>query len=321
MTCIKCSHPRTNKFGRNKCGTQRRRCLSCGSVFAEPRAKAFGYHRLPMEQIEKVVALLVEGMSLRAISRLTGIHKETIGNILLTTGNHCRGVFDALVRDVRPKFVQLDETWSYVAKHQRFVKHDDPAEFGDAYTFIALDSETKMVLSYFLGKRSSENTYAFCRDLGQRVTGNFQVSSDGFDPYPHAVDEVFGTEVSYGQVVKVYTRPSPKGPDFYRTPSVTRVVPTPVYGDPDVSRISTSHVERFNLSLRMGNRRMARLTNAYSKSIMHMAAMLALFVCHYNFCKTHGTLRVTPGMEAKLTDRVWSIADLLKADTAEREAA
>lgn len=321
MTCIRCQHPQSSKFGKNRVGTQRFRCASCGSVFAQPREREFAHHKLPLAEIERVVALLMEGMSIRAVSRITGIHKETIGNLILTTGDHCRGVFNANVKGITPKFVQLDELWAYVGKHQRFVKHDDSEDLGDQYIWLALDSETKMILSYYIGKRTSASAHEFVRDLGTRITGRFQITTDGLDAYPDAIDETFGTDVAYGQIIKIYQRPRTDGPDWYRATSVTRTIPTPVSGDPDVSKISTSHVERVNLTMRMHNRRLTRLTNAYSKSLIHLAGAMALFIAYYNFCKPHTSIRVTPAMESGLTDRVWTLRDLLTAKIdAERAA-
>lgn len=292
---------------------QRYRCRECNATFSEPRQKPLGNHYTDVATATRAIDLLTEGMSVRAVSRLTGLNKGTILALLLTIGDKCQRLADARIRNVRPTYVQADELWSFIGKKQKRVRFDDPAEYGDTYIWVALDSETKAILSFYVGKRNSESASVLMRDLSERVTGRFQLTTDAFDAYPGAVEEYFGTDVDYGQLVKVYTKGRTNGPDWYRPSMVVTAIPTPLRGNPDVTRISTSHVERMNLTLRMHCRRFTRLTNAFSKSLRHLRAAVALFMAFYNFCKPHQTLRVTPAMEAGITDHVWTVGELLSA--------
>jgi transposase-like protein/IS1 family transposase len=322
MTCTKCQHPDSKKFGTTAANVQRFQCKACRATFTAARQNPLGRHTTTLDATERAVSLLLEGMSLRAVARLTGLHKGTLSALLLTVGSKCADLFDARVRNVRANFVQADELWSFVGKKQKRVKVDDPAAFGDQYTWVALDSETKLVLTYHVGKRNSDSAMTFMRDLSERVTGRCQLSTDGFEAYPGAVEEYFGADVDFAQVIKNYAPVNTDGPDWFRPSSrVTSITLKPITGNPDETRISTSHVERLNLTLRMHNRRFTRLTNGFSKSLDHLRAAVALFMAYYNFCKVHQTLRVTPAMEARLTDHVWTIRELLTVETAARQAA
>lgn len=323
MTCLKCQHDAAVKAGTTNAKTQRFRCNDCGARFIEPRQMPLGAHTTSLEDAVKVFTLLAEGMSVRAVSRVTGIHKTTILSLLVTVGERCADVFDAKVRNIRPRFVQADEIWTFVQKKQkRMTAEDSPAERGDQYVWIALDSETKAVLSYYVGKRDDVSAYEFMGDLSKRIVGRCQITTDGLKGYIQAVEEHFGADVDFAQLVKNYAPARTDGPDWFR-PShrVVSATPTPISGDPDFSRISTSHIERANLTLRMQMRRFTRLTNGFSKKIDNLRAAVAVFMAWYNFCRVHQTLRVTPAMEAGLTDHVWSIRDLLTLESAEAKAA
>jgi IS1 family transposase/transposase-like protein len=324
MTCLRCQHGTAVKAGTTNAHTQRFRCNDCGARFTEPRhAGPLGAHTTGLDDAERVFTLLAEGMSVRAVSRVTGLHKTTILSLLVTIGAKCASLFDAKFQNLRPRFVQADEIWTFVQKKQkRMTPKDDPAERGDQYVWIALDSETKAVLSYYVGKRDDVSVYKFMGDFSRRVTGRFQLTTDGLKGYIPAVEEHFGSDVDFAQLVKNYAPARTDGPDWFR-PShrVVSAVPTPISGDPDFSRISTSHIERANLTLRMQMRRFTRLTNGFSKSIVNLRAAVAVFMTWYNFCRVHQTLRITPAMEAKLTDHVWTIRELLTADYAEQQAA
>jgi IS1 family transposase len=269
-----------------------------------------------MDDAVKVFTLMTEGMSLRAISRVTDIHKTTILSLLNTVGEKCARLFDAKVQNVKPRFIQADEIWTFVQKKQkRLTMKDNPAERGDQYVWIALDSETKAVLSYYIGKRDGFSAYEFIGDLRHRVAEHHrrQLTTDGLEGYVPAVEEHFGADVDFAQLVKMYTTPTTSGPDWFRPSKVVRAIPTPNSGDPDSSRISTSHIERANLTLRMQMRRFTRLTNGFSKKLENLKAAVSVFMAWYNFCRVHQTLRVTPAMEAKLTEHVWTIRELLTA--------
>jgi len=255
-------------------------------------------------------------VSVRAISRVTGVHKGTILALLKTVGASCARLFDAKVQNVRPRGIQADAAWTFVQKKQKRLKVDDPIECGDQCVWIALDSETKAVLSYYVGKRDAMSAYEFIGDLSQRIAEQHrpQLTTDGLEGYTDAVEEHFGADVDFAQLVKQYAQPRTDGPDWFRPSShVTAAVPTPIGGDPEVSRISTSHIERANLTVRMHLRRFTRLTNGFSKKLDNLKAAVAVFMAWYNFCRVHQTLRVTPAMEAKLADHVWTIRELLTA--------
>jgi IS1 family transposase len=217
------------------------------------------------------------------------------------------------VRNIRPRFIQADELWTFVGKKQKQVQWDDSPILGDTYLWIALDSETKAVLTYHLGKRDQGSAIAFMSDLSTRLDGRCQLTTDGLNWYLDAVESAFGADLDFAQLVKIYSRGTVSGPDWFRPGKVIAVRPLPVTGEPNPDRISTSHVERFNLTVRMHLRRFTRLTNAFSKSLEHLSAAIGLFVAWYNFCKIHQSVRVTPAMEAGITDHVWSISELLAA--------
>lgn len=314
MTCLKCQHGTAVKAGTTNAHTPRFRCNDCGARFTLPRQSPLGAHTTTIDDTEKVFTLLMEGMSVRATSRVTGIHKTTILSLLRTVGLKCAELFDAKLQNLRPRYVQADEIWTFVQKKQKRMTVNDPAERGDQYVWIALDSETKAVLSYYVGKRDAVSAYEFIGELSQRIATRhrFQLSTDGLEGYVSAIEEHFGADVDFAQIVKNYAAPRTDGPDWFRPSSrVTSIALKPVIGDPKAERISTSHIERANLTLRMQLRRFTRLTNGFSKTLINLEATVAVFMAWYNFCRVHQTLRVTPAMEAGLTDRVWSIRDLL----------
>ena len=312
MTCRRCQHESVKKFGRyGRSKIQRYRCKSCGTTFSDERAKPLGSHTTDLELAEKIINLLVEGMSVRAVARFTGVDKNTILALLLTVGAKCRRVFDTKIRSVRPKYVQLDELWCFVHKKENKLKEADPKEWGDAYTWTAIDAETKLMIAYLVAKRDGPSALDFVTDLSHRVEGRLQLTSDGFKPYIGAVEECFGADVDFAQLIKLYGKPDNSGPDWYGPAKVIQTVPTPVSGDPDLAHISTSFVERSNLTVRMHLRRFTRLTNAFSKKLSHLKAAVDLFMAWYNLCRVHQTLRVTPAMESGITDHIWTIKELL----------
>jgi IS1 family transposase len=255
---------------------------------------------------------MVEGMSIRGISRITNTDQNTIMSLLLTVGEKCRRIFNAKVRGVKSHYVELDELWCFVHTKEKSLHADDPSEWGDAYTWIGLDAESKLIISYLVAKRDGPSALEFVTDLSKRVTGRLQVTSDGFRPYIGAMEECFGADVDFAQLIKVYGKPENAGPDWYGPPKVIETVPTPVSGNPDLAHISTSFVERSNLSVRMHLRRFTRLTNAFSKKLSHLKAAVDLYMTWYNLCRVHQTLRVTPAMEAGLTDHIWTVPELLE---------
>ena len=207
--------------------------------------------------------------------------------------------------------VQVDEIWSYVGKKQaRLTREDDRNQLGDMWTFVALDSDTKLVPSYRVGKRNRRNAVAFMADLSERLTNRVQLSSDALNIYVDAVERAFGADVDYGQAVKIYEA-EPIGPGRYSPPRVKSQQKTVVAGNPDQRHISTSMVERQNLTMRMSMRRFTRLTNAFSKKVENLRAAVSLHFVHYNFVRMHKTLRMTPAMAAGVSDRLWSLEELV----------
>jgi len=252
-------------------------------------------------------------MSVRAVSRITGAHQGTILSLLLTVGDNCRKLFDSRVRGIHPRFVQADELWTFVHTKEGHLISGSPAEWGDAYVWMAIDSDTKMVLSYLVAKRNAVSAYEFIGDLSKRVTGRFQLTTDGLRSYIPAVEEYFGADIHFAQLIKLCGTSDGEGPDWYQPSKVTATIPVIVSGDPDEVRISTSHVERANLSVRTHLRRFTRLSLGFSKSLGHLKAAVNLYMAFFNFVRVHSRLSVTPAMECGLTDHVWSVQELLEA--------
>lgn len=314
MTCTRCNHSSIKRFGTyGKARIQRFRCKSCNATFTAPRQKPLGAHTIDPIKATQVVTLLCEGMSVRAISRVTGVHKRTILSLLLTAGDKARNLFNGHVRNVRPRFVQADELWTFVHTKENHLFPGDSKEWGDAYVWMAIDSDTKLVLSYLTAKRDAVSAYDFIRDLSERTRGRFQITTDGLKAYIPAIEECFGADIDFAQLVKVYGSSEGEGPDWYAPSRVTSTIPTPITGYPHPARISTSHIERANLSVRTHLRRFTRLSLGFSKSLSHLKASVHLYMAFFNFCRVHQTLRVTPAMQAGITDHIWTVRELLGA--------
>jgi transposase-like protein/IS1 family transposase len=312
MTCIRCNHRNAQRFGTyGKRKIQRYRCASCKVTFCEPHSSV-GTHYIAPEKVARVLSLMMEGTSLRAITRLMDIDLKTVLSLLETTGQRCRQVFDTYVRGMRSDFVQADEIHTTVGCHQRRLRPDAPAEWGDAYTWIAIDSTTKMILSYYVGRRDADSANAFMRDLSQRMNGRFQLTTDGFRPYVNAVESAFGSEIDFAQLIKLYSSHDITGPDWFGAASrVTGTIPSVRCGHPEPRYVSTSHIERTNLSLRCHLRRFVRRTNAHSRKLDNLKFAVHIFMAWFCLCRVHQTLRVTPAMEAGLTDHIWTMEELI----------
>lgn len=270
---------------------------------------------LPRDRQIQIIAALTEGCSIRAVERLTGVHRDTIMRLGVRVGEGCAAVHDGLMRGLNVARIEMDEVWSYVAKKQRLVTREDGAEVGDQYLFVAMDATGKAILSYAIGKRTAEMTNAFVADLRTRVINRPQIHTDGFQPYINAIEWAFGIDVDFGQIVKHYAIEgvaTPEAARRYSPAPVASVQRTRITGNP--TRIGTSHVERSNLTLRMQSRRFTRLTNGFSKKLRNHKAAIALYVAHYNLCRVHEALRITPAMALGVTDHIWSIDELV--DTA-----
>lgn len=265
---------------------------------------------LPFDKKSQVLNLLVEGNSIRSISRVTGTQKNTIIKLLVDTGTIAQEILDSQMTNLKSRFIQVDEIWTYVGKKQKQLRTLDSLEYGDQYVFVAMDSETKLVPSFLVGKRNYNNAHSLMSDLKYRIPQKFQLSTDSFTPYFNAVDNVFGIDVDYGQVHKVYGEEN-NGEKRYSPAQIKEVIIRPLIGEPKRKRISTSHIERQNLTMRMSMRRFTRLTNAFSKKLENLRCAVALHFYHYNLMRIHSSLRVTPAMEARVTNRLWNWNDLL----------
>lgn len=255
---------------------------------------------------------MLEGMSVRAISRVTGLHKGTILSLMNTAAANVTRLMNTRMRGIRTRYIQSDEIWCYVGKKRRHVRKSDPAEVGDQWVFVAMDSETKLVPSFVIGKRTRETTLRFLRDLQTRLSdARFQLTTDGFHFYERGVEDVFGGSVDFAQLIKLFGDYGQFGDERYSPPRITEVISKVRDGRPDPAHISTSHIERQNLTMRMQLRRFTRLTNAFSKKLENLKAATTLYFAWYNFCRVHSSLRVTPAMEAGITNHVWDITELL----------
>jgi IS1 family transposase len=267
---------------------------------------------LKTEKQEMVIKGLVEGSSIRSIERMTGVHRDTIMRLMVKVGNACEKFLDSTMKNLVCTDLEVDEIWSFVGKKQRHVRsNDNPDMVGDFYTFIALDSDTKLIPAYRVGKRDLPTAQAFISDLSSRLSNRIQLSSDKLKAYTESVEAAFGANIDYGQIVKSYEA-EPIGPGRYSPPKVVSVLKEYIMGNPDFSRICTSFVERQNLTVRMQMRRFTRLTNAFSKKLENLKAAVALHFAHYNFVRIHKTIRMTPAMKAKVTNTLWTIQDLVE---------
>jgi IS1 family transposase len=268
---------------------------------------------LPREKQIEVIAALCEGVGIRTASRLTGVNRGTVGRLALQVGMGCAELHDRMMVGERPERLELDEMWSFVGKKQKNVKANELFAKGDQYVFVGMAGTQKAIISYRVGKRDTENTTEFLADLRGRVIGQPEISTDGFHPYRPAIRDTFGPDSSHGVVVKTYsvTNLAKQAATRYSPAQVVAVNYETVSGD--LEQISTSYVERQNLSMRMGSRRLTRLTNGFSKKLDNHCAAIALYVAHYNFCRTHEALKTTPAKAIGVADRAWSIAQLVDA--------
>lgn len=270
-------------------------------------------NKLPTEKRAQIVGMMVEGMSLRAIARLTGASKNTIVKLLADAGDACAAYQDHAMRDLTCKRLQLDEIWSFIGCKERNVPAERKGEFGigDVWTWTAIDADTKLVPSFNVSDRSGDAAMEFVCDLSKRLANRVQVTTDGHRAYIEAVERAFGADVDYAQLVKLYGQ-APEGQRRYSPPVITGTQTMCCTGNPDPKHISTSFAERQNLSMRMGLRRFTRLTNAFSKKVENHVHALAIYFMHYNFVRIHQTLRVTPAMAAGVSQTLWSLTDIIR---------
>lgn len=260
-----------------------------------------------------VVAALVEGNSLRATARMTGVARMTVEKLLRDLGAACAEHHDATVRNLKSRRVECDEIWSFVGAKQKNVPEDKRGQWGDIWTWTAIDATSKLIISYRVGQRTVNDAHEFMNDVAARLTSRVQMTTDNLRLYLNAVDEAFGMDIDYATLEKRYgvNMPSAIAAHRYSPAKITSMKAATITGNPVKRHISTSYVERQNLTMRMHMRRFTRLTNGFSKKAEMHAYAVALHFAYYNFAKVHQTLRVTPAMEAGLTDRVWSLDDLV----------
>ncbi|HEY4013452.1 MAG TPA: DDE-type integrase/transposase/recombinase [Polyangiaceae bacterium] len=261
---------------------------------------------------KQIVACLVEGNSIRATCRLTGAAKGTVLKLLADLGAACRAYHDAHVRNLKCRRVQCDEIWSFVgAKDKNVLPDEEGFGRGSIWTWTAIDAETKLIAAYHVGTRDAGCAYEFMTDLASRISTRIQLTTDGHKAYLNAVADAFGPSgVDYAMLVKLYGE-VPPGAARYSPPQCIGANLNPIMGAPEMEHVSTSHVERQNLTMRMSMRRFTRLTNGFSKKVENLEHAVAIHFMHYNFCRVHQTLRVTPAMAAGVSDHVWEIDDLI----------
>lgn len=277
---------------------------------------------LSREERVRVVHALCEGNSINAIVRQTGVAKTTILRLLMRVGLGCQRLLDRLLRGLSCAFVEVDEIWSYVGVKEARRKPEHPAGWGEAYTFVALDLESRAVIAFQVGRRDQVSTDAFVSDLRARLVMAPQITTDGFSPYIEAIARSFGGAVDYLQCMKNYARGGRRDDHRYEPPRDPFMVKTPIMGVPDVQKASTSHVERQNRTMRMHIRRMTRLADAFSKKLENHVAATALHFAYYNLVRVHETLQTTPAVKLRVVERPLSVAELVEMalDAAEEPA-
>ncbi|NOT46618.1 MAG: IS1 family transposase [Acidobacteria bacterium] len=313
MHCPNCESL-TKKHGKDRKGNQRFRCLSCGKTFTT--TERLEGKNLSADKIELCIKLLVEGNSVRSTERITGVHRDTVLRLLETVGERCLMLQETLVKGVKVANVEADEIWSYVGMKQKTANAQglgDDERLGSVYTFTAIEKDSKLIVAWHLGNRTEQDALVFLEKLyaATEPTRRFQMSTDAFRGYDHTVNEVLGTKVDYGQVIKIY-RASRPDEARYSPSECTGIKKKIISGNPIKEKISTSIVERQNLTMRMSMRRFTRLTNGFSKKWENLNYALALYFAYYNFCRSHKTLsEATPAMAAGVSKSIWTLKDLI----------
>jgi len=302
-------------YGRNR--VQRWKCQQCGKRFSEPQQKPFGADvRLPQEKVCMILNCLVEGNSVRGTARLCDVEKRTVLNLLKLAGEASEWLLTVKVRGVRVNDLELDEVWTFVGCKQKRLTPErvQAGMVGDAYTFIGLERTSKLVVAWHLGKRDRLNTEDFISKIRWATApGYFEISTDAFQPYENAIDAGLYDRASHSNVVKLFSHHVEEGRERYSPGQFIAVQKDAVSGNPDLNRASASHVERKNGTLRQWCKRLTRLTYAFSKKWDSLKAALALHFAHCNFCRVHGSVRITPAMAAGITDHIWTLDDLIAA--------
>lgn len=271
-------------------------------------------NKLSIDEKTQVVQLLVEGNSIRSTERITGIHRDTIMRLLCTVGKACQRFHDENVKHVNCQKIQADEVWSFVYSKQKNTPAGMEGEAGDVWTWTAICADSKLVVSWLVGARDADTANVFMNDVAGRLSRRVQLTTDGFKPYLEAVTESFGSQIDFAMLVKLYGKESPtaNAERKYSPSECIGIKKNVVSGNPDPKHISTSYVERSNLTMRMHMRRFTRLTNAFSKKVENHCHAIALHFFYYNWVKQHKTLRATPAMAAGLSKRFMTIEDIVR---------
>jgi IS1 family transposase/transposase-like protein len=311
VNCICCNGiAKRRGFYRNKnFNVQRFECLKCGTSFSEKQP--LDNLRVDFDKACQVLNMLAEGMGIRAISRLTGLHQQTVLNVLARAGSKAGRFLDATVKNVQVESVQADELFCFVGCKERTNTSHDPYR-GEQYLFLAMDAKSKLIISHIIGKRYAPNAEALIKDLKQRVPGHFQITTDGFLAYKDAIRRNLYKQTDFAQLIKIYANPQDEQGERRYSPTRCIDVKTIVrHGTPDPSRISTSYIERANLTVRLFNRRFTRLTLGYSKKFEYLIHSINLMVFYHNFIWIHGAHGQTAAQAAGLTGKQWTFSDLL----------
>lgn len=313
MNCTTCNEP-AKKNGKDRKGNQKYKCAACGSVFTtKPKLEG---KKLAADKIELVIRLLVEGNSIRSTERITGVHRDTIISLLETVGERCLMIQETFVKDVSVQNVEADEIWAYVGMKQKTANKQglgDDERLGSVYTFTAIERDSKLIVAWHLGNRTEQDALVFLEKLYNAIepTKRFQMSTDAFKGYDHTVNEVLGTKADYGQIIKIFGKQKTDDLRYSPAPCIG-IKKKVISGNPIKENISTSKVERQNLTMRMSMRRFTRLTNAFSKKFENLNYMLAIYFAYYNFCRSHKSLdNATPAMAAGLTKTFWTLTDII----------
>lgn len=269
-------------------------------------------NKLKPEKQKQIIAALIDGNSIRATCRMTDTAKGTVLKLLADVGKVCAEYQDKALRNLSCKRIQCDEIWSFCYSKDKNVPENKKGQFGfgDVWTFTAICADSKLVPSWHIGRRNLENATIFMRDLSGRLKDRVQLTTDGHRMYLDAVEWTFGKDIDFSQLIKLYG-PSEDTEKRYSPAKCNGTQKHKINGNPDEKSVSTSYIERQNLTMRMSMRRFTRLTNAFSKKVENLSHAVALHFMYYNFCRIHQTLRVTPAMEAGVTDRLWEIEDIL----------
>jgi transposase-like protein/IS1 family transposase len=308
-----CAHVARKRHGFTRSGHQRFRCKDCGASFTE-KTEVLGGMRLDLSQAEQVIKCLMEGMSIMATCRLTGVSKPTVLDLIVSLGERCQRFMQAAIKNVVVHDVECDELWNFVyCKDRTRRRLSLPVKkYGDQYCFVGMERNTKLILAWHFGQRDTDHGRIFINKLADATAKvPFQLTTDGWAGYKQLVPGWLRQHrVDFAMLIKIYAQHGEEG--RYSPPAIIETKRKAVCGQPDLQMACTSHIERQNLTIRMSLRRYTRLTNGFSRKMRNHEAALAIYFAHYNWCRKHSTLRTTPAVASKLTDHVWSVRELLE---------